>query len=521
MRLSAHGVARLLGAWQEGPGPAHQRLSDRMRLLVLDGRLALGAALPGERELAGALGVSRTTVGAAYRTLADHGYVATRERARATVRLPGGPPPQPPQISPSATATGAGTWAGAGAWAGSAAGGGPGVIDLSFAAPPAPVEILHAAYATALERLPRHFDRHGYDRYGVPELRQAVADWYGRRGLPTAADHVMVTNGAQHALALLTRALVPARGKVVVDHPTYPHAITTFTAARARLVPVAVTPAGWDPAQLLAAGRDAALAYLIPDFHNPTGLCMPTDVRGRLRLGCPTVVDETMTDLALDGPAPEPFAAHVPSAISIGSVSKSVWGGLRTGWIRARPALLERVAQLRPTTDLGTPVVEQLATAALLDGRQTRRPQALRQLALQREALLRALAEQLPELEVSGAGPGRTADGTDGGTDSGTDGMDDGVDDRGAGVTRSIGGVALWAAFPRPVSSRLAAIAPDHGVVVAAGPRFGVGGAFARNIRLPYTLPPDLLGEAVRRLAAATRALTHGHTGTHTPAPLA
>jgi hypothetical protein len=58
-------------------------------------------------------------------------------------------------------------------------------------------------------------------------------------------------------------------------------------------------------------------------------------------------------------------------------------------------------------------------------------------------------------------------------------------------------------------------------VAVAAGPRFGVGGAFARNIRLPYTLPPDLLGEAVRRLAAAHQALTRGHTGTHTPAPLA
>jgi DNA-binding transcriptional MocR family regulator len=501
MRLSAHGVARLLGAWQDGPGPAHQRLSDRLRLLVLDGRLALGAALPGERELAGALGVSRTTVGAAYRTLADHGYVATRERARATVRLPGAPPPRPPQL-------GDGAWGGAGAvtgavpGVGSGAGGGPGVIDLSFAAPPAPVEILHAAYATALERLPRHFDRHGYDRYGVPELRQAVADWYGRRGLPTAADHVMVTNGAQHALALLTRALVPPRGKVVVDHPTYPHALTTFTAARARLVPVAVTPAGWDPAQLLAAGRDAALAYLIPDFHNPTGLSMTAAVRGRLRLGCPTVVDETMTDLALDGPAPEPFAAHVPSAISVGSVSKSVWGGLRTGWIRARPALLERVAQLRPTTDLGTPVVEQLATAALLDAGQTRRPQALRQLRLQREALLRALAERLPELEVAGAGAASAVD-------------------AGAGVTHPVGGVALWAAFPRPVSSRLAATAPDHGVAVAAGPRFGVGGAFARNIRLPYTLPPDLLGEAVRRLAAAHQALTRGHTGTHTPAPLA
>lgn len=64
---------------------------------------------------------------------------------------------------------------------------------------------------------------------------------------------------------------------------------------------------------------------------------MPTSVRERLRLACPTIVDETMADLALDVPAAEPFALHMPTAISIGSVSKSVWGGLRIGWIRARP----------------------------------------------------------------------------------------------------------------------------------------------------------------------------------------
>lgn len=75
--------------------------------------------------------------------------------------------------------------------------------------------------------------------------------------------------------------------------------------------------------------------------------------------------------------------------------------------------------------------------------------------------------------------------------------------------------------FREPVSSRLAAIAPDHGVTIAAGPRFGVGGAFERHLRLPYTLPADQLTEAVRRLARAHRALTRGATGSHTPAPVA
>ncbi|WP_432042008.1 aminotransferase class I/II-fold pyridoxal phosphate-dependent enzyme [Streptomyces cadmiisoli] len=180
-----------------------------------------------------------------------------------------------------------------------------------------------------------------------------MAHWYERRGLPTPPDHILITNGAQHALALLARTLVSPRDKVLIDHPTYPHAISTFTAARARLLPVAVAPSGWDTAQLQAAGRIASLAYLIPDFHNPTGLCMPASVRQSLRLACPTVIDETMTDLALDTASPEPFAMHMPTAISIGSVSKSIWGGLRIGWIRATPSLLERVQQTRYATDLG------------------------------------------------------------------------------------------------------------------------------------------------------------------------
>ncbi|WP_330302037.1 MULTISPECIES: PLP-dependent aminotransferase family protein [unclassified Streptomyces] len=453
----------MLGTWQEGPGPAHQRLSDRLRLLVLDGRLSLGAALPSERDLATALGTSRTTVGAAYRTLVEHRYLATRARARATVRLPHDTPSERPSGTDSAT------------------------IDLSFAAPPAPAEILHAAFADALERLPLHFERHGYDRYGTAELREAVADWYQRRGLPTAPDHIMITNGAQHALGLLARTLLAPRDKVLIDHPTYPHAIRTFTAARARLLPVAVEASGWDTAQLHAAGRAAQLAYLIPDFHNPTGMCMSASVRRRLRLACPTIIDETMTDLALDGAKPEPFAVHMPTAVSIGSVSKSIWGGLRTGWIRAVPSLLERLEQARPATDLGTPVVEQLATAVLLNERRTEPPDTLQQLRSQRDALRRALSEYLPDVHAP----------------------------------QPAGGVTLWAAFPEPISSRLAAIAPDYGVTIAAGPRFGIGGAFERYIRLPYTLPSSRLTEAIRRLEQAQLALAQGATGTHTPAPVA
>jgi DNA-binding transcriptional MocR family regulator len=174
-------------------------------------------------------------------------------------------------------------------------------------------------------------------------------------------------------------------------------------------------------------------------------------------------------------------------AVSVGSVSKSVWGGLRIGWIRAVPSLLERLEQARPATDLGTPVVEQLATAVLLNERQTERPDTLRRLRSQRDTLRRTLTEHLPDVHAP----------------------------------QPAGGVTLWATFREPISSRLAAITPDYGVTIAAGPRFGIGGAFERHIRLPYTLPSRQLTEAVRRLAQAQLALSQGATGTHDPAPVA
>ncbi|MEE2035310.1 PLP-dependent aminotransferase family protein, partial [Rhodococcus sp. CC-R104] len=72
------------------------------------------------------------------------------------------------------------------------------------------------------------------------------------------------------------------------------------------------------------------------------------------------------------------------------------------------------------------------------------------------------------------------------------------------------GGMSLWARMPEPVSTALAATAPSHGVVLAAGPRFGVQGAFERFVRLPYTQPPVALRRAVASVAAAYDALALG-----------
>jgi DNA-binding transcriptional MocR family regulator len=453
-------VARLLGDWRSAR-PDYVSLAAAIRLLVLDGRLPLRTRLPGERELAVALGTSRTTTAAAYAALRDEGFLASRRGSGSWTRLPA----DRTGTLPEAVTGGA-------------------EIDLGFAATAAPERALHRALAAATAELPRHLPGPGYDALGLPVLRSAIAAHLTRRGAPTAPEQVLVTAGAQHALALVLRVLAGPGDRVLVDHPTYPNALDAIRAAGARPVPVALTPDGWDLEMLAATLRQAAprLAYVIADHHNPTGLTLPDAERDRLvalarATRTPLVVDETLAELVLDedAPAPTPLAAH-DDVIAIGSMSKAYWAGLRIGWIRAAAPLVQRLAQARATIDLSSPVVEQLiATELLADPDAVLLPHraALR---ARRDALAAALRTTLP----------------------------------GWSFELPRGGLSLWVELDAPRSSALAAVAIQHGVRLAAGPRFGVDGAFERFLRLPYTLPEPRLAEAVERIALAWHAVAAG-----------
>ncbi len=475
-KLSAVALAELLGTWS-GRGPAYANLASALRQLVQDGRLPLAAHLPGERTFAAALGVSRTTVTAAYTRLRDEGYLTTQRGARSVTALP------PGSVSPGFPASGSAP---------------AGLLDLAFATLPASEQVSRA-YAEALRSLSAHLPSHGYAPHGLPVLREAIAERYSRRGLATNAEQIVVTFGAQHAFSLLLRVLVSAGDRVVVDQPTYPHALDALRGASCRVVPVALNAEGWDVSAVRAAFRQTAprLAYLIPDFHNPTGWCMPEPQRAAVARAAAEsrttlIIDETLADLALDVPVPRPFARHVRSrenagaevvgaefagaeVISIGSLSKTFWGGLRVGWIRAKGALVDRVMGSRSTVDLGAPILEQLTAAALLtdemsDPTLEARRDTLRR---QRAALTQQLAKHLPDWRY----PVPT------------------------------GGLSFWVTLPAPVSSALAATAERHGVRVAAGSHFGSEGLFERQLRVPFTLPETDLEEAVLRLSRAYAAL--------------
>ncbi len=464
LSVNAATVARLLGNWRAGRGPGYAQLATGLRQLVLDGRLALATRLPSERELAPALGVSRTTVTAAYATLRDAGFAQSRQGAGTWTTLPERRGPVPgvstPDLFGDATA-----------------------MDLTCAAPSAPEEALHAAFVDALTELPRYLPGHGYEVLGMPALRAAVAERYTARGLTTTADQVLITSGAQQAISLVMATLTQPGDRLLVENPTYPNALEFARRSDLRLVGVPLMEDGWDIDAFAAALRQTSprLAYLVPDFHNPTGLLMPPADRTRLarllaRSRTPVVIDETLAELPLDGQEmPLPLGADVPDAgqIHVGTASKAFWGGLGVGWLRATPEIVRRIAARRALHEHGTAVLEQLTVARLLADADPILAARRLVLARHRDALVAAVTKQLPHWRVRVPG----------------------------------GGLVLWCDIGAPVSGPLVAAAEAQGLRLATGAQFGAEGGFDRWLRLPYTLPEDTLTTAVARLATAETAL--------------
>lgn len=455
-------LARELGNWRTSSrsGPTYQALADGLRMLIIDGRLPVGSRLPGERVLAEVLKVSRTTVTAAYTELRDHGYLTARQGARSTIALPHTP------IVPAGEV--------------------PAGINLAAAALAAPASAVQEAFAEAARQSVSYLQETGHDMRGVPAFRNAIAERYCARGLPTTAEQIMVTSGAQHAIALILATYAQPGDRVLVEQPTYHGALTAIGTAGARPVPVPLTGDGWELDAVHAAVRQLAptLAYLVPDNHNPTGLSMPAEDRKRLcaivaETRTRTVVDETMVDVWLDEPVPAPVAASMTSRsdllITVGSMSKSFWGGMRIGWIRAEPSVLATIRAIRPSIDLGTSVVEQLAAAWLLAERADDvLPERRDILRARRALLLDLIGRHLPEW--------RPLPGT--------------------------GGMSLWVQLPAPISSALCASASRLGVELPPGPRFGVDGTLERFVRIPYALPEEQLTEAIELIGRAWHSVT-------------
>jgi len=418
----------LLAVDRRAPEPLRAQLERQLRDAIRSGRLGIGERLPSSRALARELGLSRGLVQDCYAQLQAEGYLnsqvgsATRVAARAGVAAgaasgqalvrgtapPAGPPASAPAGHPASAP--AGHPASAPAKPRLAVDFASGVPDLaSFPRADWAWAVREACRAAPTASL-------GYgDPRGSPQLREVLAAYLRRvRAAAATPERIVICAGFAQGLNLVLRALAIAGvTRVGFEDPGYSMTVAV-AAGRAGIdaIPVPVDESGIDVAALAATGAGAVV--LTPAHQWPTGVVLGPQRRLRLvewaAANDATIIEDDYDAEfrydrdpvgALQGLAADRVAA-------IGTVSKSLAPSLRLGWVVCPPWLAGAVTREKARQDRGSPVLDQLALATLMEsGRFDRHLRRMRaSYAQRRAALLEALARHAPDVAVTGLAAG-------------------------------------------------------------------------------------------------------------------
>jgi len=458
-----------------------------------EGRMRVGDRLPPIRTIASACDVTRATVQDAYKQLADQGLVEGAV-GRGTTVLPqkhaagAGPVASARTLSPYAEAALRRSQDMVGAPP--LPPGTPLVANFAELAPDAerfPVDAWRGAMDAVLQQRGAELLGYGYAHNGLPELRAMLAERSREIDPTLTGDDVLVTAGAQQALDLVLRTFCAGGDTVVVAAPCYHQMHGLLRAHGLNVVPVPFTAQGLDLAQLERAlvRRQARLVYLTPTFHNPTGRTLDLAQRRALleivgRTGTPIVEDEYQTSLRTRGEPLPTLRSLDPRGltVTVSTVSKDLFPGLRIGWIAGSQDLLRPMAAVKRFMDLETsPLLQAALVEFVRNGHFDRYLTALRgELRLRHAALQDACRAQLPA---------------------------------GCSVTDPDGGFVAWLELPEPGhGERLADLAADRGVRVVPGRLFDLHGLPSRGVRLSLTRADrQQIHNGVAVLAAQCRAL--------------
>lgn len=369
--------------------PLYRQLYEQIRDSIASGRLARGQRLPATRELAGLLGLNRTTVSAAYELLESEQLI-TGHVGRGSFVSAGGPLPgsgldwerllgEPdPVLSAPRTAEAA--------------------ISFASSRPAEDLfpmeevrltcqEVLSSPQAPAVLQLGAPA--------GYAPLRHYLREQARAEGLAAGGDDVLITNGCQQGLDLLSRVLIRPGDPVIVEDPVYPGLRAILARAGARLSGVPVAASGIDVEVLEAelARTRPRMLVLTPSFQNPTGGTLPLSARQAVlhaaaRAGTVLVENDVYGDLRYAG-EPLPTLRQLDGTgdvVLVRSFSKIAFPGLRVGWVIGPAALVSRLAQAKQWTDLHS---DQLSQAILLRFAETGR------LAAHHQRVVAAGAERL------------------------------------------------------------------------------------------------------------------------------
>jgi 2-aminoadipate transaminase len=360
----------------------------------------------------------------------------------------------------------------------------PGIISLAGGLPSAdtfPVQAMRDASAAVLRDTPREALQYAASE-GFGPLREWVAQELATHGLKADADQVLITTGSQQGLDLVGKVLIDPGSTVAVESPTYLGALQAFAPYEPEFVAVEGDDDGPLP-QALEAARRARFLYLLPNYQNPTGRCLPADRRLALvqraaEIGLPIVEDNPYGDLWFDEPPPPPVCASAgEGAVYLGSFSKVLAPGLRLGYVVAPRAMFPKLLQAKQASDLHSPsfnqrvVYEVIRNGFLKDHVPTIRERYK----AQRDAMAVALPEHLPP---------------------------------GCRWQAPVGGMFFWVTLPAHLdATALLPRAVEAGMAYVPGSSFYPQGGHENTMRLSFvTVSPERIAHGVEALGRVLRA---------------
>jgi len=484
--------------------PLYRQLYQQFAAKIRSGELPRGERIPATRELAGLLGLNRTTVSAAYEMLESEGLIAGQVGRGSFVTGHSGVPSGPSGVDWNALLE-RGDMPPQGHSGGAPSGvpSGPGGEVASFVmSRPSqalfPLDDFRASCAAVLARQDLASILQLGSPAGFEPLRRYLMEDARRQRLAGPGDDLIVTNGCQQALDLIGRVMLRPGDTVAVEDPVYPGLKNLLAGIGARLVGIPVGAEGLDIAQLERVLERERPRFLVvtSNFQNPTGATLPLAARRQLldaarAAHVPVVENDAYGELRYEG---EPLPAikqldENGGTVLLRSFSKVSFPGLRVGWVVGPKHLIDRLRQAKEAADLHT---DQLSQAVLLEFAESGRLEAHRARVLQAgaerlAATLDACRRYLPA---------------------------------NARWTRPQGGMNVWVRLPEPLDAgELLPRAQKEGMAYLPGRYFAVSRLEPGALRLSFAgLTPDQIRSGLSVLGRIVSAGLEAAAGSFEPA---